>query len=165
MKYTTKGIGIIDFQTKLLSSGYTISIQNERSFIMKNFSFYSPTMIKFGKGSIEKLPKLVEGKYRRILLHYGGGSIKKNGIYEDTINQLEKSGVQVFEFGGVKPNPALSMVREGIRVVRDNEIDLILAVGGGSVIDSAKAIALGALTDADIWDFFLGKEKVERALP
>jgi len=160
-----KGIGIIDFQTKLLSSGYRINIQNERRLIMKNFSFYSPTMIKFGKGSLEKLPKLVEGKYKKILLHYGGGSIKKNGIYEDTINQLKKSGVQVVELGGVKPNPALSMVREGIKLAKENEIDLILAVGGGSVIDSAKAIALGAVTDADIWDFFLGKEKVERALP
>jgi hypothetical protein len=132
---------------------------------MKNFSFYSPTIIKFGKGSIEKLPKLVEGKYKKILLHYGGGSIKKNGIYDDCIDQLKKAGVEVFELGGVKPNPALSMVREGIRLVKEEEIDLILAVGGGSVIDSAKAIALGALTEADIWDFFLGKERVERALP
>ncbi len=132
---------------------------------MKNFSFYSPTIIKFGEGSIGKLQKLVEGKYERVLLHYGGGSIKKNGVYQQTIEQLENAGVEVFELGGVKPNPALSMVREGIELAKEKKIDLVLAVGGGSVIDSAKAIALGALSDSDIWDFFLGKESVEKVLP
>lgn len=132
---------------------------------MKNFSFYSPTMIKFGRGSIINLQKLVEGRYKRVLLHYGGGSIKKNVIYKQTMEQLNAAGVQVFELGGVKPNPALSRVREGVRLAKENNIDLVLAVGGGSVIDSAKAIALGAMSDSDIWDFFLGKESVEKALP
>ncbi|MGM0396421.1 MAG: iron-containing alcohol dehydrogenase [Bacillota bacterium] len=132
---------------------------------MKNFSFYSPTMIKFGKGSIVNLQELVEGKYERVLLHYGGGSIKKNVIYDQTIEQLNNSGVEVFELRGVKPNPSLSMVREGIQIAKEKKIDLVLAVGGGSVIDSAKAIALGTVTEADIWDYFLGKERVEKALP
>ena len=132
---------------------------------MKNFSFYSPTMIKFGQGSISKLNTIVMGKYSRVLLHYGGGSIKKNGVYDETMEELEKAGVKVFELGGVKPNPRLSLVREGIKLVKNNNIDLILAVGGGSVIDSAKAIALGAATEEDIWDYFLGKEKVRAALP
>lgn len=132
---------------------------------MRNFSFYSPTMIKFGEGSVEKLQKLVQGKYKRVLFHYGGGSIKKNGIYKEVKQQLLNSGVEVFELSGVRPNPSLELVREGIKLARDKDVDLVLAVGGGSVIDSAKAIALGARTEADIWDFFLGKEKVERALP
>lgn len=132
---------------------------------MKNFSFYSPTMIKFGQGSISKLNTIVMGKYSRVLLHYGGGSIKKNGVYDETMEELKKAGVKVFELGGVKPNPRLSLVREGIKLVKNNNIDLILAVGGGSVIDSAKAIALGAATEEDIWDYFLGKEKIRAALP
>lgn len=132
---------------------------------MKNFSFYSPTMIKFGQGSISKLNTIVMGKYSRVLLHYGGGSIKKNGVYDETMEELKKAGVKVFELGGVKPNPRLSLVREGIKLVKDKNIDLILAVGGGSVIDSAKAIALGAATEEDIWDYFLGKEKIRAALP
>lgn len=132
---------------------------------MKNFSFYSPTIIQFGKGSIENLPKLVEGKYERVLLHYGGGSIKRNSVYKYTLEQLKTAGVEVIELGGVKPNPSLSMVRQGVRLAKDKKIDLVLAVGGGSVIDSAKAIALGAMSDSDIWDFFLGKENVEKCLP
>ena len=132
---------------------------------MKNFSFYSPTMIKFGEGSITKLNTILMGKYKRVLLHYGRGSIKKNGVYDGTIDELKKAGVKFFELGGVKPNPRLSLVREGIKIVKDNSIDLVLAVGGGSVIDSAKAIALGAATEKDIWDYFLGKERVKDALP
>lgn len=132
---------------------------------MKNFDFYSPTMIKFGKGSIEGLQELVEGNYKRVLFHYGGGSIKKNGIYQQVMKQLKKAGVEVFEFGGVKPNPSLSMVKKGIKIAKDKKIDFVLAVGGGSVIDSAKAIALGAVSDSDVWDFYLGKENVEKTLP
>lgn len=132
---------------------------------MKNFSFYTPTMIKFGKGSVSKLSRLIDGKYNRILLHYGGGSIKKNGVYQAVIEQLHMTGAKVFELGGVAPNPRLSLVREGIELAKKERIDLVLAVGGGSAIDSAKAIALGTLSDLDIWDFYMGKAKVERALP
>jgi hypothetical protein len=132
---------------------------------MKNFSFYTPTMIKFGKGSVSKLSKLIEGKYIKVLLHYGGGSIKKNGVYQAVVEQLEMTGAKVIELGGVKPNPSLSLVREGIRIAKEEKVDLILAVGGGSAIDSAKAIAIGAPTDIDIWEHFMGKAVIDSALP
>ncbi|MBC7087885.1 MAG: iron-containing alcohol dehydrogenase [Tissierellales bacterium] len=132
---------------------------------MNNFSIYLPTKIKFGKGTINKLSKLVKGNYKKVLIHYGGGSIKRSGLYDEVINELKKADVEIYELGGVKPNPRLSLVREGIELAKKEGIDLILAVGGGSAIDSAKAIALGAVTDEDVWDFYLGKIRPERALP
>lgn len=131
---------------------------------MKNFSFNAPTSLVFGKGSVSELPKLIEGKYKKILLHYGGGSIKKNGAYDDVINALKKVDVEVFELGGVKPNPRLSLVRKGIDLARKEGIDFILAVGGGSSIDSAKAIALGAISDVDVWDYFTRKANPQKAM-
>ncbi len=131
---------------------------------MKNFSFNAPTDLVFGKGSVSELPKLIEGKYKKILLHYGGGSIKKNGVYDDVISALKEVDVEVFELGGVKPNPRLSLVRKGIELVKKEGIDLILAVGGGSSIDSAKAIALGSLGDFDIWDYFMKGIEPQKAL-
>ena len=131
---------------------------------MKNFSFNAPTDLVFGKGSVSELPKLIEGKYKKILLHYGGGSIKKNGVYDDVINALKEVDVEVFELGGVKPNPRLSLVRKGIELVKKEGIDLVLAVGGGSSIDSAKAIALGSLGDFDIWDYFMKGIEPQKAL-
>lgn len=132
---------------------------------MNNFSIYLPTKIKFGKGTIKKLSKLVEGNYKKVLIHYGGGSIKRSGLYDEVFEELKKAGAQIYELGGVKPNPRLSLVREGIELVKKEGIDLILAVGGGSAIDSSKAIALGSATDVDVWDFYLGKERPKRALP
>ncbi|MDY0236821.1 MAG: iron-containing alcohol dehydrogenase [Gudongella sp.] len=131
---------------------------------MKNFSFNAPTNLVFGKGSVSELPKLIEGKYKKILLHYGGGSIKKNGVYDDVINALDGLDIEVFELGGVKPNPKLSLVRKGVELVKKEGIDLILAVGGGSSIDSSKAIALGAMSDIDVWDYFMRKAEPEKAL-
>ena len=130
---------------------------------MKNFSYNAPTNLVFGKGSVSELPKLIEGKYKKILLHYGGGSIKKNGVYDDVINALNKVDVEVFELGGVEPNPKLSLVRKGIELVKKEGIDLILAVGGGSAIDSAKAIALGGASDTDVWDYFMRKANPQKA--
>lgn len=132
---------------------------------MNNFSIYLPTKIKFGKGTINKLSKLVKGNYKKVLIHYGGGSIKRSGLYDEVVNELKKAGAEIYELGGVKPNPRLSLVREGIELAKKEGIDLILAVGGGSAIDSAKAIALGAVTDVDVWDFYLGNKRPERALP
>jgi hypothetical protein len=80
---------------------------------MNNFSIYLPTKIKFGKGTINKLSKLVEGNYKKVLIHYGGGSIKKSGLYDEVVDELKKAGVQIYELGGVKPNPRLSLVRIG----------------------------------------------------
>jgi hypothetical protein len=132
---------------------------------MNNFSIYLPTKIKFGKETINKLSLLVKGNYKKVLIHYGGGSIKRSGLYDEVVNELKKAGADIYELGGVKPNPRLSLVREGIELAKKEGIDLILAVGGGSAIDSAKAIALGAVTDVDVWDFYLGNKRPERALP
>lgn len=132
---------------------------------MKNFIFKNSTKILFGKGMEEKIGTEMARFAKKILLHYGGGSIKKNGVYQSVTASLKKTDLEVLELGGVKPNPRLSLVREGVALCKKEGIDAILAVGGGSVIDSAKAIALGAATDGDVWDFFTGKAKPEAALP
>lgn len=129
--------------------------------MMNNFKFQSPTKLIFGKKTVSKLGTLMVGKYKKVLLHYGGGSIKKSGLYDEVINILKENNIEIFELPGVEPNPKLKLVKEGIKLAKDNNIDLILAVGGGSVIDSAKAIGFGAKYDGDVWDFFLGKEIVE----
>ena len=112
---------------------------------MKDFSFYNPVRIIFGKDSEENVGKETKKYGKKVLLHYGGGSIKKTGLYDKVISSLRKESIEVIELGGVKPNPRLSMVREGIDLCRKEKIEFILAVGGGSAIDSAKTIAAGAL--------------------
>ena len=121
---------------------------------MLNFNYYNPTRVVFGKGTIDQVGALVASYGKKVLLHFGGGSIRKNGVYTQVTGSLKKAGMQVVELGGVVPNPRLSLVREGIKLCRDDKIDMILAVGGGSVIDSAKAIGFGArLSDKeDVWD-------------
>jgi len=132
---------------------------------MENFEFQNPTRILFGKGSEEKVGEQVAGYSKNILLHYGGGSIKASGLFDRITASLKKAGVQWIELGGVKPNPRLSLVQEGVKLCKDHNLGLILAVGGGSVIDSAKAIAMGAVMDGDVWDFYLGKGEPVDALP
>lgn len=132
---------------------------------MKNFQFYAPTKFVFGKGSVDRLGQLLSGKYKKVLLHYGGGSIKKSGLYDKVKGILEENDCEVFELPGVEPNPKLSLARKGVDLVKENNIDLILAVGGGSVIDSAKAIGIGAKFDGDVWDFYVKKAKVKDTLP
>src|SRR5690606_34444114 len=102
---------------------------------------------------------------KKVLLHYGGGSIKKSGLYDKVVKSLNEARVDFIELGGVVPNPRLSLVREGIKICKENKIDFILAVGGGSVIDSAKAIGIGSLYDNDVWDFFSGKATVTKSIP
>ncbi len=134
---------------------------------MLNFSYYNPTRIIFGKDSISKVGNEVSHHTSKVLLHYGGGSIKKNGVYKKTIASLKEANIEVVELSGVVPNPRLSLVREGIKICKDENIDFILAVGGGSVIDSAKAIAFGALlTGGDVWDdyYMKGDCEVTKAL-
>jgi alcohol dehydrogenase YqhD (iron-dependent ADH family) len=134
--------------------------------IMENFSFANPTRIIFGAGTHKHVgAECYYRKCMRVLLHYGGGSIKKSGVYDDVVKSLREVGVHVVELGGVKPNPRVSLVREGIALCRRERVDLILAVGGGSVIDSAKAIALGVPYEGDVWDFYSGKARPERTLP
>jgi len=133
---------------------------------MDNFNFCSPTRIIFGKGTEERAGKETIKYGSKVLLHYGGGSIKKTGLYDRVIKSLKKENIEVLELGGVKPNPRLSMVREGIDICRKEKIEFILAVGGGSTIDSAKTIAAGTPYKGDVWDFFSGNNKViKEAIP
>ena len=133
---------------------------------MENFSFYAPTYFEFGKGAEVKTGELIKRfGGSKVLLHYGGGSIKNNGVYGKVIAALSSAGIPFTELGGVKPNPRSGLVYEGIELAKKEGIDFILAVGGGSVIDSAKAIAAGVRYDGDFLDFYQGKAKIEDALP
>ncbi len=132
---------------------------------MNNFNFYSPTEFVFGKGRENDAGKYVK-KYggKKVLIHFGGQSAQKSGLLDRVKSSLEQAGIEYKELGGVKPNPRDTLVYEGIKLCRGENIDFILAVGGGSVIDSAKAIAMGVEYDGDFWDFYSGKQP-EKALP
>ncbi len=133
---------------------------------MRDFVFHNPTKIVFGKGKIKQIGEEIKNfGVKKVLFLYGRGSIKKNGVYEDVANSLKESGIDWVEVSGVKPNPVLSKVHEAIEVARRENVEAILAVGGGSVIDSAKTIAAGFYYDGDIWDAFIGKYRVKRSLP
>lgn len=132
---------------------------------MDNFIFQNPTRIIFGRGGENQVGKEISKYSKKILLHYGGGSIKTSGLYNKVIASLNEAGIDYIELSGVKSNPRLSLVRKGISLCRKNDIKFILAIGGGSVIDSAKAIAFGVPYSGDVWDFFLGKAEVSEALP
>ena len=132
---------------------------------MENFEFRNPTKIVFGRGAEEKAGVEAAAYAKKVLLHYGSGSIKKTGVFERVTTSLRKAGVEWVELGGVLPNPRLSLVYEGVRLCKTRGLDLVLAVGGGSAIDSAKAIAMGAVTEGDVWDFYLGKGAPTAALP
>ncbi|HHU49160.1 MAG: iron-containing alcohol dehydrogenase [Caldicoprobacterales bacterium] len=132
---------------------------------MNNFTFQCATKIIFGRDTEHQVGAEVKRYADKVLLHYGGGSIKKSGLYDRVVASLKESGVEIVELGGVQPNPRVSLVRRGIELCREQNIPFILAVGGGSVIDSAKAISVGILYDGDVWDFYSGKAEVERCLP
>ena len=132
---------------------------------MENFNFYSPTEFVFGKDTEKDVGKLVKKHgAKKVFLHYGGGSIKRTGLYDKVIKSLKDTGIDYVELGGVKPNPVDSKVYEGIELCKKENCDFMLAVGGGSVIDSAKAIAAGVKYDGDFWDFYDGKAVIEEAL-
>ena len=133
---------------------------------MKDFLFYAPTEVQFGKQSEELVAQLVK-KYggTKVLLHYGGQSAKRSGLLDKVCGLLKEAGVEYVELGGVVPNPRLSKVKEGIALCRELGVDFILAVGGGSVIDSSKAIAYGVPYEGDVWDFYVGKAEAETCLP
>ena len=133
---------------------------------MNEFVWYNPVKILFGKDAVEKMRPELEKVGKNILLTYGGGSIKKNGIYDRVCEVLCSLGKNVHELSGIMPNPRKEVVYAGIDICKKNDIDFILAVGGGSVIDASKAIAAGALTDLDFWDaFYMGDEELKAALP
>ena len=133
---------------------------------MDNFNFYSPTEFVFGKDRENECGKYVK-KYggTKVLIHYGGGSAVRSGLLDRVKSSLAAENIPFAELGGVQPNPIDTKVYEGIGLCRAEGVDFILAVGGGSVIDSSKAIAVGALYDGDFWDFYDDKATVEKALP
>jgi len=132
---------------------------------MENFEFRNPTKIVFGRGTEEKVGTEAGVYSKRVLLHFGGSSIKRSGLYDRITASLKAAGVEWIELGGVKPNPRLSLVYEGVKLCKEHKLGLVLAVGGGSVIDSAKAIAMGAVIEGDVWEFYLGKGAPIDALP
>ena len=133
---------------------------------MDNFNFYSPTEFVFGMNRENECGELVK-KYggTKVLIHYGGGSAVRSGLIDRVKASLDAAGIPHVELGGVKPNPHDSLVYKGIEIVRENGIDFILAVGGGSTIDSSKAIAMGVPYKGDFWDFYEGKASAACALP
>jgi alcohol dehydrogenase YqhD (iron-dependent ADH family) len=132
---------------------------------MQNFIFENPTKIIFGQGQISRAGKEVARFGRTVLLVYGLESIKKNGVYDQVTASLREAGLNIVEFPGVKSNPMLSHTLKGIALARERQVDVILAVGGGSVIDTAKTIAAGVKADHDVWDFFTYKKPIQSALP
>ena len=132
---------------------------------MENFTFYSPTKFVFGKGTEAQAGSLVKAfGGSKVLIHYGGGSVVRSGLLDRVKASLDEAGIPYAELGGVKPNPRSGLVYEGIDICRKEGIDFVLAVGGGSSIDSSKAIAAGAVYDGDFWDFYCGKP-IDKALP
>lgn len=132
---------------------------------MENFIFHNATKIIFGRETENQVGTETKKYSSKVLLHYGGGSIKKIGLYDKVVKSLKAAGVEFVELGGVQPNPRLSLVQEGIKLCRENGINFILAVGGGSAIDSSKAIAVGVPYKGDVWDFYCGKAEPKEALP
>ena len=132
---------------------------------MDNFTFYSPTYFVFGKDEEKRAGEMVKRfGGSRVLIHYGGGSVVRSGLLDRVKQSLTEAGIGFTELGGVKPNPRSGLVYEGIELCRKEKVDFLLAVGGGSVIDSSKAIAAGVPYDGDFWDFYSGKP-IEKALP
>jgi len=132
---------------------------------MENFVFQNATRIVFGRGAEESVGRETAAMARRVLLHFGGKSVKASGLLDRVKARLHEAGVAFEELGGVVPNPRLSLVREGIALCRKHRLEAVLAVGGGSVIDSSKAIALGVPYAGDVWDFYTRKAETKEALP
>lgn len=132
---------------------------------MTNFYYHVPTDIYFGKGQLSALAERLPALGRRVLLTYGGGSIKKNGLYDAVLSQLCGAGVEWEELSGVEANPRIQTVRRGVQLCREKKVDVVLAVGGGSTIDCAKAVAAAACYDGDAWELVLDGSKIKKALP
>ena len=131
-----------------------------------SIGFYAPTNVTFGAGAEDKVAEVLKGYgAEKVLVHFGGGSVKRSGLLDKVEKSLTSAGIGFIELGGVVPNPRVSLVRKGIELVNNEGIDFILAVGGGSVLDSAKAIGYGAYGGGDVWDFYCGKRKIEGTVP
>ncbi len=138
--------------------------EEKRSGSVQNFTFYNPTKLIFGSGQVEQLKQQLV-PFNNILVVYGGGSIKRNGLYDEVMNILNEMGKTIFELAGVEPNPRLTTVRKGVDICKTEQVDFLLAVGGGSVLDCTKAIAAGAKFEGDAWEFITNPALVKDALP
>src|SRR5690625_4374601 len=127
--------------------------------------YFNPTKLLFGKGQLSQLPKEVLKYGKKVLLVYGGGSIKLNGVYDQVTNLLKEASIEWVELSGVEPNPRVTTVRKGIGICKEEKVDFVLAVGGGSVIDCTKAIVVGAKTEVDVWDIISRKVRATEGLP
>ena len=132
---------------------------------MENFIYSIPTEIYFGKGQIANIGRIVSGYGRKALLVYGGGSIKRNGIYDDVVKIFKENGIAWCELSGVEPNPRITTVREGVKLCREEGVEVLVPIGGGSTIDCAKVIAGAVSYDGDAWDIVLNPAKVVSVLP
>ena len=132
---------------------------------MNNFVYDIPTKVYFGKDQLTHLGEELKKYGKKVLLTYGGGSIKKTGLYDNVIAQIKTAGLEVYELSGIKPNPSIQSVRQGAQLCKEHGIEVVLAVGGGSTIDASKWIAAGACVEHDPWDFFVKWSPVEKALP
>lgn len=132
---------------------------------MNNFVYDIPTKVYFGENQLGNLGKELKGYGKKVLLTYGGGSIKKIGLYDKVVKEIKDAGLELFEFSGIEPNPRVSSVNAGADICKRENIDVLLAVGGGSVIDCTKYIGAATFYDGDAWDILLGKFNVEKCLP
>ena len=133
--------------------------------MIQSYDLYMPTHLIFGKGRISELKDAVAGAGKKALITYGGGSVKRSGLFTRVKELLESAGCTVSEFGGVEPNPKITSVREGVSLCKDEGIDFVVAVGGGSVLDASKAICCGAMYPGDPWDLVLDAKKIKAYLP
>ncbi|MDU2583347.1 MAG: iron-containing alcohol dehydrogenase [Anaerococcus hydrogenalis] len=132
---------------------------------MLDFTYSIPTKIHFGKDALDFVGEEVKKYSNKVLLTYGGGSIKKNGVYDKVVKEIKNSGVEIFELSGIEPNPRIDSVRKGVKIIKENNIGAILAVGGGSTIDASKFMAAGACADFDPWEFISKKKPMSPAIP
>ena len=132
---------------------------------MNSFIYDIPTKVYFGEHQLSHLGEELAKYGKRVLLTYGGGSIKKSGLYDAVAAEVKAAGLTLFELSGIEPNPRIDSVRAGAELCKKERIDVLLAVGGGSTIDATKYIAAGACVDFDPWDFFSKWAPIERALP
>ena len=133
---------------------------------MFDFKYFTPTKVMFGKNAEDKVAQLIqEFGGKKVLIHYGGGSVIRSGLMQKVTDQLDKAGIPYVKLGGAVPNPRLSLVYEGIELCKKEGIDFLLAVGGGSAIDSAKAIGYGVMNDGDVWDLYDYKKQAKASMP